>query len=95
MFLSYTIYLKYFVPVLYGMAPKKKVQITLIVSCEAYLDWPSKGAEVGRFERFVLLFLTFVCKVFCFCFWDSNFLEFLRLTTKNSRNELSSCSHFL
>ena len=40
MVLSYTIYLKYFVPVSYGMAPKNKVQITLIVSCEAssFLD---------------------------------------------------------
>ena len=29
------------------------------------------GAEVGRFERFVFLFLAL--------FWDSNFLEFLKL----------------
>ena len=27
------------------------------------------GAEVGRFERFVFLFLAFVCKAFCFCFF--------------------------
>ena len=34
----------------------------------SYLDQPSKGAEVGRFERFVFLFLAFVCKALCFCF---------------------------
>ena len=32
------------------------------------LDRPSMGAEVGRFERFVFLFLTFLCPAFCFCF---------------------------
>ena len=37
------------------------------------------GAEVGRFERFVFLFLALFCQAFCFCFWDSNFLEFLKL----------------
>ena len=35
----------------------------------SYLDRPSTGAEVGKFERFVFLFLAFVCKAFCFCFW--------------------------
>ena len=43
----------------------------------SYLDRPSTGAEVERFERFVFLFLALVCQAFCFCFWgDSNFLEF-------------------
>ena len=33
------------------------------------------GAEVGRFERFVLALF---CQAFCFCFfWDSNFLELI------------------
>ena len=32
------------------------------------LDRPSKGAEVGRFERFVFLFLALFCQAFCFCF---------------------------
>ena len=32
------------------------------------LDLPSMGAEVGRFERFVFLFLTLFCQAFCFCF---------------------------
>ena len=32
------------------------------------LDQPSIGAEVGRFERFVFLFLALFCQVFCFCF---------------------------
>ena len=27
------------------------------------------GAELGRFERFVFLFLAFVCKAFCFSFF--------------------------
>ena len=32
------------------------------------------GAEVGRFERFVFLFLALFCLAFCFCFfWDSSF----------------------
>ena len=31
------------------------------------LDRPSKGAEVGRFERFVFLFLALFCQAFC-CF---------------------------
>ena len=39
------------------------------------------GAEVGRLERFVFLFLALFCQAFCFCFWGggSNFLEFLKL----------------
>ena len=32
------------------------------------LDRPSMGAEVGRFERFVFLFLALFCLAFCFCF---------------------------
>ena len=34
------------------------------------------GAEVGRFERFVFLFLALFCQAFCFCllgtviFWN-------------------------
>ena len=32
------------------------------------LDRPSKGAEVGRFERFVFLFLALFCQAFCSCF---------------------------
>ena len=35
------------------------------------------GAEVGRFERFVFLFLALFCRAFCFCFLDSNFLELI------------------
>ena len=34
----------------------------------SYLDRPSMGAEVGRFERFVLSFLALFCQAFCFCF---------------------------
>ena len=34
----------------------------------SYLDRPSTGAEVGRFERFVSLFLALFCQAFCFCF---------------------------
>ena len=29
-----------------------------------YLDRPSTGAEVGRYERFVFLFLALVCRTF-------------------------------
>ena len=32
------------------------------------LDRPSLGAEVGRFERFVFLFLALFRQAFCFCF---------------------------
>ena len=32
------------------------------------LDRPSMGAEVGRFERFVFLFLALFFHAFCFCF---------------------------
>ena len=32
------------------------------------LDRPSMGAEVGRFERFVFLFLALFCQAFCLCF---------------------------
>ena len=32
------------------------------------LDRPRIGAEVGRFERFVFLFLALFCQAFCFCF---------------------------
>ena len=44
----------------------------------SYLDRPSTGAEVGRFERFVFLFLALVCQVSCFCFFwgGGQFLEF-------------------
>ena len=31
------------------------------------------GAEVGKFECFVFLFLAFVCKAFCFCFLGQSF----------------------
>ena len=34
-----------------------------------YLDRPSVGAEVGRFECFVFLFPALVCRAFCFCFF--------------------------
>ena len=29
------------------------------------------GAKVGRFERFVSLFLAFVCRAFCFRFFGT------------------------
>ena len=31
------------------------------------------GAEVGRFERFVFLFLALFCQAFCFCFLGQYF----------------------
>ena len=44
----------------------------------SYLDRPNTGAEVGRFVRFVFLFLALVCLVSVVVF-DSTFLEFLRI----------------
>ena len=38
------------------------------------------GAEVGKFERFVFLFLPLFLWRFVSVFWDSNFLEFSKLT---------------
>ena len=35
----------------------------------SYLDRPSMGAEIGRFELFVFLFLGLFCQAFCFCFF--------------------------
>ena len=38
------------------------------------------GSEVGRFERFVLLFLALFCQAFCFCFFGTViFFEFFKL----------------
>ena len=37
------------------------------------------GAEVGRFERFVFLFLALFFRRFVSVIWDSNFLEFSKL----------------
>ena len=38
------------------------------------------GAEVGRFERFVFLFLALFCQAFCFSLLGQYFfLEFLKL----------------
>ena len=34
--------------------------------CRIWIDL-STGAEVGRFERFVFLFFSLVCRAFCFC----------------------------
>ena len=49
------------------------------------LDRPSTGAEVGRFELFVFLFLALVCQAFCFCFFlESNFWSFRFLLEKES-----------
>ena len=42
------------------------------------LDQPSVGAEVGRFERFVLIF-SFILGRFVSVFLDRNFLEFSKL----------------
>ena len=34
----------------------------------SYLGQSSTGVEVGRFERFLFLFLALFCQAFCFCF---------------------------
>ena len=41
-----------------------------------FFDRPRTGAEVGRFECFVFIFLALR---FVSVFWDSNFLKFLRV----------------
>ena len=38
------------------------------------------GAEVGKFERFVFLFLALFCQAFCFCFFGGQ--EFLKLIAR-------------
>ena len=43
------------------------------------LDRPRMGAEVGRFECFVFLFLAFILWRFVSFFLDNNFLEFWKL----------------
>ena len=43
------------------------------------LDRPSMGAEVGRFERFVFLFLAVFCGVLFPFFWTAIFLSFRNL----------------
>ena len=50
------------------------VRFSTTFLCRLWTDL-SMGAEVGRFERYVFLFLALFCSVF----WDSNFLEFLKL----------------
>ena len=37
----------------------------------SYLDRPSMGAEVGRFERFVFLLLALFCQAFFFLFFGT------------------------
>ena len=37
-------------------------------------------AEVGRFERFVFLFIALFVRRFVSVFWDSNFFGVLKLT---------------
>ena len=44
-----------------------------------HLDRPSMGAEVGRFEHSVFLFLALFCQAFCLFFGTLNFLEFLKI----------------
>ena len=48
---------------------KKLLSSFLYYFSLSYLDRPSLGAEVGRFERFVFLFLALFCQAFCFCFF--------------------------
>ena len=65
-----------------NQASSRKVQLLssfLYYFSLSYFDQPSKGADIGRFERFFFLLLALVCQAFCFCWGDSNFLELLRL----------------
>ena len=51
------------------LARRKGLQLLSSFLYLSYLDQPSAGAEVGRFERFFFLFFALVCQAFCFCFW--------------------------
>ena len=53
-----------------GLA-RKELQLfsSFLYYFSLYLDRPSTGAEVGRYERFVFLFLALVCRAICFCLW--------------------------
>ena len=67
------------------LARRKRLQLFssfLYYFSLSYLDWPSTGAEVGRFEHFVYLFLALVCKVFFSVFLGQNFGCFLFLRTQ-------------
>ena len=67
------------------LARRKGLQLRssfLYYFCLSSLDRPSMGAEVGRFERFVFLFLALFCQRFVSVFWDSNFFEFLKLIAR-------------
>ena len=62
-----------------NLASSRKATLQLLSSflkyfSLSYLGRSSTGAEIGRFERFVFLFLALFCQAFCFCF-----LEFFRL----------------
>ena len=55
------------------------------------------GAEVGRFERSVFLFLALFCQAFCFVFWDSKFFgvfETYRLRKRTYYRHLLGCSYY-
>ena len=50
----------------------------------SYLDRPSAGADVGRFERSVFLFLALFFQAFCLFFGKVIFLDFLKLIEAES-----------
>ena len=54
------------------LAQRKQLQLLslfLYYYSLSHFDRPSTGAEIGRFDCFVFLFLAFVCRAFCFSFW--------------------------
>ena len=70
------------------LARRKGLQLLssfLYYSSLLYLDRPSSGAEVGRFKRFLFLFLALVCEAFVSVCGDSNVLEFWILATEPER----------
>ena len=44
------------------------VRFSTTFLCRIWTDL-STGAEVGRLEHFVFLFLALVCQIFCFSLW--------------------------
>ena len=58
------------------LARRKELQLLssfLYYFSLSYLDRPSTGAEVERFERFVFLYLALVFWAFCVCLWGQYF----------------------
>ena len=81
-------------PINLARARRKQLQLLssfLYSTSLLYLDRPSMGVEVGRFECFVLLFLALLCKV---CFFGQTYrflLENLKVMFPFSTDTVTLC----